>query len=159
MNFGYINIKGGDDELFYTLQYLNNTKYDKLGNNKYFPLADRIYTLKQIEEGTAIGLIPMKPKNEFKFLTYEVFPIIGNISLSIYECDNYPLCHLNYLNEINNDKLKKIENYKSYYYTYNKDEWDNDISPISKRQKMLLISCDKGIDLNDSKKVIFEVQL
>ena len=37
----------------------------------------------------------MKPKDNFNFLTYEVFPIGGDINVSIYECDNYPLCHLN----------------------------------------------------------------
>ena len=63
MNSGVVNIKGGNDDSFYTLQYINSTKYDKKGNNKYYPLFDGIYTIKQIEEGTTIGIIPMKPKD------------------------------------------------------------------------------------------------
>ena len=88
-------MKSKTENLFYTLQFLNSTNYEDQGNNKYSPLLDGIYNIKQIEEKTTIGLIPMKPKDNFKFLTYEVFPIAGELSLSIYECDNYPLCHLN----------------------------------------------------------------
>ena len=48
----------------------------------------------------------------------------------------------------NNNKIKKIDNYQSYYYTYKNDEWQSDISPISKKQNILLITCEKGLVLN-----------
>ena len=134
----------GEDSLYYSMQYITDTTYDGRGNNKYSPLLDGVYTIKQIIEGTTIGLIPMKPRDNFKFLTYEVFPIGGEISVSIYECDNYPLCHLN---DINERKLKKIDNSQSYYYSYNKNEFKN-ISPIGKKQKMLLIKCEAGLRLS-----------
>ena len=141
---GILGMNTADDSLFYTMQYIIDTNYDGQGNNKYSPLLDGIYNIKQINQDTTIGLIPMKPKDDFKYLTYEVFPIAGDISVSIYECDNYPLCHLN---DLDKTKLKKIDNYQSYYYSYNNDDLKN-ISPISKNQKMLLITCEEGLMLN-----------
>ena len=140
-NNNYLAIKTYEDSIDYTMQYVADTAYDGQGNNKYSPLLDGIYNIKQIDQGTTIGLIPMKPRDGFEFLTYEVFPIAGDISVSIYECDNYPLCHLN---DIDKTKLKKIDNYQSYYYVFNAQEFKN-ISPIDNKQKMLLITCEEGL--------------
>ena len=63
LNYGNIGVEGQGD-LFYSYQYLTTTVYDGFGNNKYSPLLDGIYTIKQIQEGTTIGLIPMKPKDD-----------------------------------------------------------------------------------------------
>ena len=131
------------DDLSYSIHFLETTEYDRQGNNKYSPLLNGIYNLKIIEEGTSIGLIPMKPEDDFKFLTYEIFPHDGNISVSIYTCENYPLCHIN---DKILEKSEKIKDYQSYYYVYNKKEWGNEINPISKKQNMLIISCKKGVD-------------
>ena len=131
-----------DDDSFYSIQYLSDTKYKGEGNNIYSPLLNGIYYYKMIEEGTNIGLIPMKPEDDFNYLTYEVHPYFGEINVSILKCDNYPLCHLD--NE-NIKKAEEIKDYKSYFYTYNKAEWPKDISPISKNQNMLLINCKKGL--------------
>ena len=142
-----LNMKTINDSLFYTMQYINDTNYDGKGNNKYSPLLDGIYNIKQINQNSTIGLIPMKPRSDSNFLIYEVFPMAGDISVSIYECDNYPFCHLN---KLDNTKLKKIDNYQSYYYSYNNDDLKN-ISPISKNQKMLLITCKEGLNILDKK--------
>ena len=93
----------------------------------------------------------MKPDQDFNYLTYEIFPISGNISASIYKCENYPLCHID---ENNIEKLEKIKDFQSFYYTYSKNEWDKDISPISKRQNMLLITCKDGLRDNEKGKDI-----
>ena len=146
----YYNIESGNDDVFYTLQHINETKYDGQGNNKYSPLLNGVYNYKYLYEGTTIGLIPMKPEEDFNYLTYEVIPFLGNIDVSIYECDTYPLCHIN--NEIIK-KSKKIEEYKNYYHTYKKEEWGEDITPISKKQNMLLITCKNGINTADSKSI------
>jgi hypothetical protein len=147
----FLAMKTVEESLYYTMQYVTDTTYDGQGNNKYSPLLDGIYNIKQTVEGTTIGLIPMKPRDDFDFLTYEVFPIAGDISVSIYECDNYPLCHLN---NIDKTKLKKIDNYQSYYYSFNNKEFTN-ISPINKKQKMLLITCEEGLTIShlDKRKI------
>ena len=140
----YLAIKTVEDSIDYTYQYVADTTYDEHGNNKYSPLLDGIYNIKQIVQGTTIGLIPMKPRDDFEFLTYEVFPIAGDLSVSIYECDNYPLCHLN---DLDKKKIKNIDNFQSYYYVFNNKEFRN-ISPIDKKQKMLLITCEEGLTLS-----------
>ena len=128
-------------DIFYTIQHIYNTVYDGQGNNKYSPLLNGVYNYQKIYEDTTIGLIPMKPEDDFNFLTYEIIPVMGNISVSIYECDNYPLCNIN----IGIKESKKIDNFREYYYTtYSNKEW-GDITPISKKQKMLLITCINGI--------------
>ena len=66
----------------------------------------------------------------------------GEIGVYIYEYDNYPLCHLD---NIDQKKLSKVEGYNIYFYhSYKKNEWDNNISPISKKQNMLIIECKNG---------------
>lgn len=131
------------DDLFYSLPFLSTTKYDGEGNNKFSPQINGIYYFRGIEKGTIVGLIPMKPEEDFNILTYEIFQNYGTNEIFIYECDNYPLCHLD---KIDNNKLIKVEEYKSYYYSYRKNEWDENITPISKNQKMLLIKCKEGIE-------------
>ena len=131
------------NQSYYSIQFLKDTKYDKQGNNKYFPLINGIYYPEKIQEGTTIGLIPMKPEDSFNYLTYEVLPYYGDINVSIYKCDNYPLCHINEQALQNSEKITDF--YKSYYKIYSKVEWIEDITPISKNQNMLLITCNKGI--------------
>ena len=131
-----------NEEYFFSLQHIKTTEYDGQGNNKYSPLLDGIYYLKKIEKGTTIGLIPMKPEDNFNYLTYEVFPFIGDMRAFIYECDNYPLCHID---EKAIDESKEIYGFQNFYEKFTKDDWKN-ISPISKNQKMLLIHCVTGIN-------------
>ena len=136
------NVESKNEDIFYVLQHIDSTLYDEQGNNKYLPLINGIYYSKYINQGTAISLIPMKPEDDFNFITYEVIPDYGDIDVSIYECDNYPLCHIN--NGISNSK--NIGVYRNYYYTtYTKKEWGEDITPISKKQHMLIITCRNGI--------------
>ena len=145
-NFSYYNLSASDKELSYSIHFLNTTKYDKQGNNKYSPLLVGTYYIKLLEEGTSIGLIPMKPQDDFNFLTYEIFQYEGNISAYVYKCENYPLCHID---ENTLEKSEIIKDYQSYYYTYYKDEWEKEINPISKKQNMLIIKCKKGLNINN----------
>ena len=141
-----------DEKKNYSIHFLSTTKYDGQGNNKYSPLLNGIYYLKILEEGTSIGLIPMKPEDNFNFLTYEIFPNDGNISVSIYKCDNYPLCHTD---DKILEKSEKIKDYQSFYYVYSKDEWGNEITPISKKQNMLIINCKNGLKIDEEKDARF----
>ncbi len=145
---GQINKKimcDNEEDRFYSLLYLEDTKYDGEGNNKIPPQLLGINIERFISEGTTIGLIPQELDKDFNFLIYKVFPKIGEVSVSIYECENYPLCHLDNIDE---NKLIKAENIQTYFYSYNKSEWNENITPISKRQNMLLITCNKGRNEN-----------
>ena len=107
---GHYSLYSFDEEISYSVNFFNTTKYDKQGNNKYPPLLDGIHYFKNLEERTSIGLIPMKPEDNFNFLTYEIFPYIGDISVLIYKCENYPLCHLDD-KILKNQKESKIINH------------------------------------------------
>ena len=87
-----------------------------------------------------IGLIPMKPENNFNYLNYQTTPIKGHYKSSILLCNEYPYCQIN-----NNPILKnmsKIDYSYSSYFSYNNSEYDKNITPISKKQLMLLIKCE-----------------
>ena len=150
-NFFGLELKNSEyEDAFYSFQYINNTKYENKGNNIYYPQLDGIYNFKTIEEGTSIGIIPMKPNDNFTYLTYEVLPKNGEIEVSIFNCNNYPLCNIN---EATKDP-EIISSYKSFHISYSKYEYSEDISPISQNQKMLLINCKKGIKRNNNIKNI-----
>ena len=143
------NINDDDKEpIFYSILIIKNTFYDGEGNNKYLPqILCNFYTY-TLNEGTKIGIIPMELDKNFKLLTYEIFNKVGEIKAYIYECENYPLCHMD---KIDKTKLIKIEGYRYFYYSFKSNEW-GEISPISKKQKMLLIECEKG-GLNEKKDI------
>ena len=138
-----INYYSNDNELFYNLLYLTSTKYDGEGNNKISPQLLGINIDRYIEEGTTIGIIPQEPEKDFNYLIYQVFPLFGEVNVSVYECENYPLCHLDNIDE---KKLIKFDDIQTYFYSYSRDEWKDDITTISKKQNMLLITCNKGRD-------------
>lgn len=102
----------------------------------------------------------MKLDDDFNLLTYEIiskYGEYGELNISIYSCDNYPLCHLD---QIDDTKLVKVVGgYKSYFYYFNKSDWDNDISPISKKQKMLLVNCTKGVTINNVRQCYIYVNM
>ena len=79
-----------DEESFYSFQFLKDTQYDGQGNNKYLPQLFGVYYQRSIQEETTIGLISMEPEN-FNYITFEIFPIRGEIRFSIFECHEYPL--------------------------------------------------------------------
>ena len=134
-----------NNSAIYSLQFINNKKHENQGNNIYYPQSDGIYYYKTIEQGTSIGLIPMKPNDNFKTISYEVLPIEGEISVYIFKCENYPLCQIN---EETIKKSTKITGFKSFHHTFNKNDYSKTISPISKEQNMLLISCENKLNQN-----------
>ena len=146
----YVEQISAEEKSFFSFQFINSTKYDGEGNNKYMPQLLGVYYPRLIEEGTIIGLIPVSPGENFTFLTYLTLPIKGEIEVSIFECNNYPLCQTD---DSNNSSFKKVhEGYKSYYAFFNNKEY-GDISPVTKKQKMLMIKCIKGTNIGQLKNV------
>ena len=136
------------DGIFYSYKFVKENSEQQ--NNLKYPQPFGFYYSKEIEEGKTIGIISMKPEQDFKFLTYEIFNLYSEqkISVSIYHCTNYPLCNL----YNNNDNIIQVQNFGLFhYYTYNKVEWGDDISPISIIQNILLIKCNKGTTFNGKK--------
>ena len=121
----------------YSLQYIrnNNNKNNRL-NYLVSPLIiGKNYKI-SLNKKEIIGLIPTKPDIDFNFLTYHANDLFGTCNFTIYECSNYPFCNLENLSK---EKKKNIYEDGSYSISYNKTEYNN-ITPISKTQKVLLIN-------------------
>lgn len=145
----------GEGDVIFSYKFLKEKKIDEPDKNINYPQLIGFCYSKQILEGETIALIPMKP-NDFNYLTYEVINsnLEQEIKASIYKCDNYPLCNID-KNPI--DNFDKIDNFKWFnFYKYNKKDWDENISPISKIQNLLLIKCEKGIDFNGNKSCLIK---
>ena len=145
-NLKYIGVKDLDtmethqftssEELFYIIQLPPKTIFF---NNFYInePQLIGVNYFSMISENRRIGIIPMKLEN-FKFFTYEIIPLEGEIEVFIFDCEDYPSCSLNTSN--------KLSDYETFSLTFSKDDWDDEISPMSKKQKMLSISCKSKIN-------------
>lgn len=94
-----------------------------------------------MRKGETIGLIPNKPNNDFKYITYYSKEIEGIYNASILNCNIYPFCK-KYSNNIT-----PLIYYNSTTITYNNNEYDNNINPISYNQKVLLLTCKTQICL------------
>ena len=94
-----------------------------------------------IKKGDVIGFIPRKPDKDYNYITYHVKDLLGRSSSTsyIFECDKYPFC---YVNKIYNPNWIGKEEFS---ISYSKNEYNN-ISPISKTQKIL---CIEGISSNN----------
>ena len=93
-----------------------------------------------IFKGEILGLIPMKPENNFNYLNYQTTPIKGNYKSIILICNEYPFCQINDKSEFKN--MSKIDYSYSSYFSFNNEEYDKKITPISKKQIMLLNVCE-----------------
>ena len=141
----YTEQLSAEEDSFYSFQFLNTTKYDGEGNNKYMPQILGVYYPRLINEGTTIGLIPEKPDDNFSLITYETILISGRVEVSIFECYNYPLCQTDDINDVKSEILS--EAYKSYIIDFKSDEYKY-ISPITQKQKMLMIKCINGSNID-----------
>ena len=125
------------EESFYIIQIPPKTSLLKSFYIDY-PEIIGVNYFRMISTSRKIGILPMKLDN-FKFFTYEIIPLGGEIEVSIFDCEDYPSCSLNTTNI--------LSDYETFSYTFSKDEWGEEISPMSKNQKMLSISCKTGIDI------------
>jgi len=127
---------------FFSLQYIeysNNVTKESHKINHFPPqILGNTYE-RNIKKNEIISLIPMKPENDFNYLTYHIATRDGLFKSYIYKCENYPLCKLDKELLKNEDKLI---DFNSASISYNKTEYSENLSPISKSQKMLVILCE-----------------
>ena len=129
------------NEGFYSFQYI--IQNDKDIANIYPPQVLGVEYSRLIKEGDIIQLIPIKPDYEFNYITYNINIRHGKvINAYINSCETYPLCKVN--SETLNNSIK-LQRYNSFSISFSKNETDQfSSSPIDKRQKVLLIQCEKG---------------
>ena len=129
------------NEGFYSFQYI--IENDKLRANIYPPQVLGVEYSRLIKEGDTIQLIPIKPDYDFNYITYNINIRHGKvINAYINSCETYPLC------DVNPEAFKKstkLQRYNSFSISFTKNEFDQfSSSPIDKKQKILLIQCEKG---------------
>ena len=129
------------DAIFYAIQFISNLTDDGQGMNRDSKNLLDIYYIRNIYEGDSLVLNQLEPEDNYKYLSFFAF-CESKIKLFSYICDTYPLCPINE-NSIKNAKpIHKIVN--SYSFSITKEEIGNNISPISKRQNIFFIKCEKG---------------
>ena len=127
------------NELFFIFHNINNTVSFNQNYSHLYPGYNYHFSL---EQGIAIGYLPMFIEENFNCFTYNIFTENINNNAYILTCDNYPFCI------INEEKISKsipLKNYLGFYsISLNKSELDIDISPISKIKKLLVFSCNSN---------------
>ena len=125
------------DEYFYSFQYNEIKRYN---DNKINILPPQIlganYQI-SIRKDEIIGIIPMKPDNDFNYITYYSKEIYGLYNASIIMCEEFPFC----IFDSNNINKTALLYYNLTSFTYTKSEYDNNISPNSKKQNILVLTC------------------
>ena len=79
-----------NEDALFSIQFINN------GKKKISLLSPQILGrdyLRIVEKGDIIGLIPFKPDDTFKFMTYYLMDLPGTSESYIYECNSYPFCN------------------------------------------------------------------
>ena len=139
----YVNKRYPIEAYLYSFQYINNGK--KRINLLSPQIIGKNYK-RRVEKGEIFGIIPYKPDDSFKFLTYYLMEEDIFCEPYIYECKSYPFCIIDSNSFNNSIPLRNIS--RSYSISYTKNEYGN-ISPISKNQKILLIKVKSGGYLHD----------
>ena len=129
------------NEGFYSFQYIIQNEENIA--NIYPPQILGVEYSRLIKEGDIIQLIPIKPDYDFNYITYNINIRHGKvINAYINSCETYPLCKVN--SETLNNSIK-LQRYNSFSISFSKNEIDQfSSSPIDKKQKVLLIPCEKG---------------
>ena len=137
----FIRLDPYENFSFSSVQFIENTDIKtKIPKkiNIYPPQNLGLTYERNINKDEIIGLIPMNPGKDFRYLTYHTAVKYGEFKAYIYQCDNYPLCKLD-LNTL--ESSEKLLDYNSASISYKKTEYNDTISPISKKQNMLLLTC------------------
>ena len=123
-----------DDEIteqFYLFQFAkDNSNEFKV----YSPLILGGSYMLFLKNGEKIGLQPMISENN-EYLTYQTTPYKGNHTSTMVTYTDYPFCK-NKKNEV------PLLQYYSSSISYNKNEYNNKLSPIDHNQTLLVLTCE-----------------
>lgn len=137
----FMRVDPYDNYTFFSLQYIESTNHKTSEIKKiilYPPQKLGATYERNLKKDEIIGLIPMKPENDFKYLTYYTAVKQGEFKAFIYKCENYPLCKID-SGSLNNSE--ELIDFNSASISYDKSQIKDNISPINKNQNILLLSC------------------
>ena len=147
-----VNLPNKTNELFFILQ---NIYYDDSTNQQYYSIFSGYNYHSSIEKGIMIGYIPMTIEEDFNFLTYQIFVENMYSNVSIVPCDNYPFCVIDQQAISKSIPVRKYEGF--YSISLNKTELDIDTSPIAKKKKILLLTCNNDINNPEKCEMFFNI--
>jgi len=119
---------------------LGNTPYK--GLYFYEPQINGLLYQRSLIKGEKLAFIGLKTENDFKEINYNLFTKNGFPNMTIYDCDNYPLCLYREDTLKNGVSPRNIDQFTTYsIYT---SDLKIDFNPISKNQKLLVVECNPG---------------
>ena len=129
------------DEIFFSFHFLLYSNIQKELIKYPYSYLGKSYP-RFIFENETIGLVATEPDKDYNYLTYSINSTIGDVKVSLVECDNYPFCDIN--KDVHSKGISLI-NYNAFYsYVYKKEERDKEITAISKKQNIFVITCEKS---------------
>ena len=138
----YNNIEEIIFTFYVTLGRTLNNKF-----NIYEPQINGQLYERNLIVGEKIGLIGLKPENNFKEINFNLFAKNGFPKMTIYDCDNYPLCLYKEGSLYNGISPKNIDQFTTYsIYT---NELKIEYNPINKKQKILVVECNQSSQFID----------
>ena len=127
-------------EIILTYQITRGLSSHK-GLNLYEPQLNGVFYPRFLKKNEKISFIPQND-GIFTKMTYNLMSMMGFPKMSIVDCDNYPLCELDNnttsKNKVNSSNINRFSS-----LSYNKKN-DEDFSPISKNQKLMIVECTEG---------------
>ena len=138
-----IDLPENYDEIFYSIIGYDYESPKKV--NKLYPIINGINYQKKVNLNQTVGFISFRPNDLYylKYLSFNIYSSGIDTEAYIANCNNYPLCDLNYT--YIKDKIKLQRFYSTYSFTYIGKELDKNWTPINKSQKILIFKCNKGI--------------
>ena len=117
-------------------------KTSKNGLNFYEPQINGILYQRNLIKGEKLAFIGFKPEKDYKEINFNLFSLSGFPNMTIYDCDNYPLCLYKEGTLKNGVSPRNIDQFTTYsIYT---SELKVEYNPISKKQKLLVVECNPG---------------
>ena len=128
------------NEIVYSYKLTKGLTLKNNNFNFYEPQNRGIFYPRIVEKKSRVAFIPQN-YGQFTKMTMSLYSIFGFPKMTVVDCNTYPKCPLT--DDILNggESPRNINRFSSY--TYNNDS-SVDYSPISKKQKILVVECKES---------------
>ena len=127
--------------------YFTLGKTTKYGLNFFEPQINGQLYERNLLRGEKVAYIGLKPEKKYKEINYNIFAREGFPNMTIYDCDNYPLCLYKKETLYNGISPRNIDDFTTYSTYITEDELEN--NAISKKQKLLVVECNPSEQVID----------
>ena len=127
----------GIKEIIFTYQLSSGT--DNV-YNIYEPQLSGVFYPRYILKNSKVAFIPHFGNGKFENITMNLFTINGFPSMTVVECENFPLCSLDDT-QGKSYSPRSVNRFSSYSF---KRKENNEYSPISKKQTLFIVKCKES---------------